>query len=405
MILQNRSFFSRLLFILVPCSLLVSMAYSSFIVSALHAVENQIVRDHLQRELQQLTTKIETQGKAATLPNTSYLNGYWQDSPNIPKSITHYTEGYYQLHRQPQGTDLHIQVMAFSSIPERLYLVIEEELFSSFSNQLEQFRSQLWEFGFLVMLGSIALTVLIAYMLARPVRALADDVAGEWVPGKHFQGIERNDEFGELSRSFTTLTHRLQTALEREKSFARYASHELRTPLAVIKNAAAVLKLPLRDEEKRHRNIARIEKACQQAEQSTEALLCLGQDITRLTLNEVQLKDEIKRLLTSYVEVTKAKAISLNIVGDAAVTIQAPKALLAVVIDNLLRNAFYHGKDTIEVDIHSDGLQISNPVCEQKADTPNFGYGLEIVQRICDSLAWDLNIISRNGIFVVSIRF
>lgn len=88
--------------------------------------------------------------------------------------------------------------------------------------------------------------------------------------------------------------------------------------------------------------------------------------------------------------------------------------LLAIVLANLVRNAYQHSSDgEIQLTASVDGLRISNPVVELDKDDrsenrslePSFGLGLELVKRICRKLGWSFQFNQQHGVTTVDVRW
>jgi signal transduction histidine kinase len=105
-------------------------------------------------------------------------------------------------------------------------------------------RSALFNERFLVALGAIAaVTLLLAMLLTNrlvlaPIAALTAAVR-RMEGGSLSQrvGIDRNDEIGELARSFNALAARLEASETRRKALVADIAHELRTPLTNIRGS------------------------------------------------------------------------------------------------------------------------------------------------------------------------
>lgn len=400
----TKSFFTRIFFSLIPFAIVVSGLYTLLIASSVYTTEDHVLRDYLHGEYQRFAIQVEQEGKPISPPSTSYLHGYWQDDPKLPEDLRRYTAGYHELISEQPDQDRHLLVADIPNLKNRLYMVLMEQQFSSISQYEGVLGSILFTVAGLVIITSGILALIIARALAKPVSELAEDVSGKWQPEKQFRGFERNDEIGILSRSFTELTQELQFALDKEKSFTRHASHEMRTPLAVIRNALSVLKLPNCSPEKQQRNLHRIEQACTDAERMVDAFLCLGQERPSLINEHLSVSDLIKNALKNYEEVKNAKnlEISLNIADD--ITIMAPTSLLEVVVDNLLRNAINYGKDTLEIVLNDYSLIFTNRIGISSSDQNNYGYGLEIVRRICDQTGWKFTTVIDDQIFTARLQ-
>ena len=80
--------------------------------------------------------------------------------------------------------------------------------------------------------------------------ALCADRKGRII-STEFTGNLRNDEIGELSRSFTNLVDRLQNRIKFTESFASDVSHEFKNPLAAIRSCTEILNTDISAEEKK----------------------------------------------------------------------------------------------------------------------------------------------------------
>ena len=88
-----------------------------------------------------------------------------------------------------------------------------------------------------------------------------------------------NDEVGVLAKGLEKAMKRVETFVEREQQFSRYASHELRTPVTIIKGAVVLLKRKLSGEEDpAWRPLMRIERSVINMENIIETLLWLSRE-------------------------------------------------------------------------------------------------------------------------------
>lgn len=67
---------------------------------------------------------------------------------------------------------------------------------------------------------------------------------------KQFTGIKRNDEIGDLSRSFKTLINKLDSKIRYTQAFSSDVNHEFKNPLAAIRSSAELLKDELSEKER-----------------------------------------------------------------------------------------------------------------------------------------------------------
>jgi signal transduction histidine kinase len=232
------------------------------------------------------------------------------------------------------------------------------------------------------------------------------------------------DEIRELAQDFDEYLIRLNAFIERERAFTADVSHELRTPLAVVNGAAEVLltdpKLP---ETSRHR-VARMARAAEEMSEITAALLVLareeGTQISRSVSCDVE--NVLQEVVDKLREPLQAKPIDMKLEIEAKPSLAVERAVLAMVIGNLLRNAFaYTDRGEIRVHLDSQSLTVTDTgigieaeklprVFERYFSSNNgssnngsshnsrgTGIGLSLVKRICDRYGWSITIDSKQG--------
>jgi len=70
---------------------------------------------------------------------------------------------------------------------------------------------------------------------------------------------------------------------------------------------------------------------------------------------------------------------------------QAPREIVEAVLGNLLLNAIQHGGEgtiTLAVDMHA--MVLRNPSAPAHGSDSGFGFGLQIVERLCVRCGWQL---------------
>lgn len=402
----NKSFFTRVFFTLVPFVVAVAGLYTSLLFVSIHTTEDYIFTEYLQGEYQEFEEQVETKRALIPPPSTSYLQGYWHNEPERPVWLNTYSvPGIYESEKSEVNSGLHILTAYIPSVGQQIYLVLDEQRFGSIDHHEKVLSSFLLAIAILVVAAGSIMALLMARMLSRPVRHLAEDVSAEWQSEKQFRGVNRTDEIGTLSRSFTSQAQRLQSAIENEKSFTRHASHEMRTPIAVIRNALAVLKLPDCSQEKRKRNLQRIQQSVDSAETILDVFLCLGKDDSVLPEEELSLRAIVNVYLENYKNIATARQINVVIQQNGNDTVSAPSSLVNVVINNLVRNALNYGEQSLDILIEHSGVTFTNPIGKKPESPHDYGYGLEIVQRISRLTGWSFNTKTSNHNFVASIQF
>ena len=111
--------------------------------------------------------------------------------------------------------------------------------------------------GSLALLLAVAAGILIATLIARPLRRMAT-VAAAVDAGDLSQragSVADRGEVGALAAAFDRMLERLERAFKRQRDFVSDASHELRTPLAVLRAQVELLDRET-DEQARHEGTA-----------------------------------------------------------------------------------------------------------------------------------------------------
>ena len=248
-----------------------------------------------------------------------------------------------------------------------------------------------------------ALTVLAVVLInrvGRPVEQLArwaDTLdAGTLGSPPGFRFRELNAVAAKLQHAFRRLTE----GLAEEKRFLRHASHELRTPLSVISGNLEILEkidgLPPRNDTKAEA-LSRLSAAVTDMRQLSETLLWLHRPSKRLLEPQtVDLHALVVKLVEENRYLLVGKAVTVEVTGEAASRVIAPRTPCRIVIANLVRNAFqYTHAGRIELHIGAGEITIQNSnapdVDNQVTDTAEdygFGLGLQLVERICARLGW-----------------
>jgi signal transduction histidine kinase len=281
---------------------------------------------------------------------------------------------------------------------------------------------------FLFGLLSLALGIWLSRRVLKPVSELANRLrdfrkAGKAEPlAPHFA----DDEVGELAHALDEYSARLTAMVERDREFNSDVSHELRTPLAVIASTTELLQGSPDLTEKLGERLKRIERASRQATELIEALLLLSRAERRgPTRGE---STEVGKVAADVIESQRpqmrGKPLSIDLVVDEAVTVNAPASVLAVALTNLISNAIkYTLEGSVRVEVGADRIEVIDTgpgikpedaerlfqrgVRGEGAGGSGAGLGLAIVRRLCELYGWDVSMRPRsdaNGA-IASIKF
>lgn len=397
----TKSFFARALFTLLPFAVIVAVLYSTLVWTSITVTEDHIVNGYLDREVARFQDDFARSPTETHRPNTSYLHSYWESDSDLPLAYLQLSLGRHELDDQRT----HVQVLYIAAAKQKFFFELDESQLSSMDRHASLLFSILWGVAGLVIIAGALLAVVGARHLAAPLTQLADAVSKGWAWGKKLPGQERADEIGTLSRALTDLVERLHGALERERAFTRHASHELRTPLAIMRNSLAVVRLPNCSVEKRERNLLRSEQAISEMEVMVELFLCLGRESERLALKPVLLHDLLQACQDKYRDLIATTNVTIAVNIAPQVTIDAAPILLKVLVGNLFSNALLHGCGYLQISYDSQTLRLENGIAEQSHRQPGYGYGLDIVQRLCEYCDWRLKIWQEPGRYFAEVTF
>lgn len=221
------------------------------------------------------------------------------------------------------------------------------------------------------LLGVMALTVSgilcfgLAWSFARPIKRLRE-AATEMAKGNLQAGTaqmtHRQDEIGELSKEFQTMSRKVNELLENQKRLLADISHELRSPLARLQLAIGITQqnidsagnnMPMAEQKQMQSQLMdRIEKEAHQIDSMIAKVL----QLSRLESNVQQIEKQ-KVVFPSFIDSTLQDACyeaqstgkQLSIIPLPHVTLVLEPRLVASAIENVLRNAIKFATQSVTV--------------------------------------------------------
>jgi two-component system, OmpR family, sensor kinase len=297
---------------------------------------------------------------------------------------------------------------------------------SSLEERDEALRGLLGEL-FLIGPAALVLASLLGYAIAtaalRPVEAMraeADAVSGA-EPGRRLPLPRSRDEVSRLGETLNAMLGRLESALERERSFVADASHELRTPLALLK---AELDVALR----RPRSKEELEQALRSAAAETDRLSQLAEDLLVLARSDrgmlplrverISARDIAARVAERFAHRAQAGNRMIEVDASPEIDIVADGLRLEQALGNLVDNAFRHGGGAIHLSAAERNGAVELHVVDEGAGFPpeflplaferftradeartrgGTGLGLAIAQVIAKAHGGSAHAVNRNG--------
>jgi two-component system OmpR family sensor kinase len=210
-------------------------------------------------------------------------------------------------------------------------------------------------------------------LLGAPVALLFVSLIGYLVAGAALRPVERmraqaaaisasslserltvpptRDEVSRLGETLNALLERIETALERERTFVADASHELRTPLALLQ---AEIELAL----DRPRSATELQAALASAGEEADRLSQLSGDLLLLaradrgslpiTRSVIDLDDLLEGIAARFGRRATAAGRRIEVAG-AGLRVSADALRLEQALGNLVENALRHGEGRIRI--------------------------------------------------------
>lgn len=388
-------------------------------------VESVLLREALEGEATYFWSKYQ-RNPETPLPDTynltGYLSGYLsgyrsgkeQSTNAIPAALLTLKPGLHRATLAGENPLVYVE----DKFSKRLYLVFDENSVSRLALL----------FGVLPLTTVLIILYLLAWLGYRqsqraisPVVNLArhleqmDFQNGQWVPldVKMFD-VAHNPEVYSMVTAINHFIERLQLFIDRERLFTRDASHELRTPIAVLKSALEVLERKY--DPAAGSVIERMKRTLHDMEGVTETLLLLARDESQnLESSTVVIESVVQNEIRSLQLVNQDKPVEVELIKNAELTVEAPERVVAILVGNLLGNAFnYTPRGNITVLLHKNSLEVMDSGIGMKKEeleavtlpfyrgtetqgVAGHGVGMAIVQRLCARYQWQLSISSSYG--------
>lgn len=238
-------------------------------------------------------------------------------------------------------------------------------------------------------------------------------------------------EVDPLIDRLNALFARIADSIQAEHRFTSYAAHELRTPIAAIRAQAEVAR-DSRETGSRNVALERVIEGCDRASRLVEQMLLLARIDERTghgVAHSNRLDLAAARMIASMTPAALGQGVALELATEYEVTVAADRALLEVLVHNLLDNAVRHGgppgpvtvrclplADGALLEVEDRGPGVADAELElignrfyrgTHAHGAGSGLGLSIVQRIAEVSGADVSY--RRGSdgrgLVVAVRF
>jgi two-component system sensor histidine kinase QseC len=285
----------------------------------------------------------------------------------------------------------------------------------------------------LMMAGAAALAFAVIRRALSPLAQLASDVAkiDAATLDSRLPADRLPTELEPICHRLNELLSRLQGAFERERHFSADVAHELRTPVAELRTLAEVaVKWPTDDPETQ-RTFADALGIAEQMEAVVSGLLLMARcesGVEKVHREPIALEPFLREAWQAFDAQAKRKQLSVQFDLPPNATIECDRALLRIIVGNLLSNAAEYSPANGEVRIsaienaRAITLRVANSTADlNPADLPHLferfwrktaartsstraGLGLSISRAATQLLGSEFNAeIPKSGTFVVSL--
>ena len=395
---------------------ILGIVYATAVYISLDAIDDHLIDSRLEEEMEYFWAHYKRYN-TYTRPTSPYITAYvgTEDMPlYVLNMIDGYGEGIYEAHLDDE--EYHIAIRKLHGQENLLYLLYEVSALEFTEKRKVGIR--------LVLIAGVALIIglglWIGWLTSRkviaPVAHLSDLVSRSGPDNlpTDLSNAFFDDEVGVLAKALEQTMKRVETYVEREYRFSRYASHELRTPVTIIKGAVGLLQKKVsREEDPGFRPLKRIERAVINMENIIETLLWLSRKDEATDQSQAfKVVSIVRETIEQNRYLITDKPLDIELFPEEDPQLSIPAPIFQIMLTNLIRNAIQHtASGKISVVVKGDRVSVSDTGAGMESEdlklvtqlngsgdrNKGFGMGLSIVRRLCDRLGWHLKIESEKG--------
>lgn len=391
--------------------LLISLFTMLFLMFAFKTLEQQFLDNYLNEELEHF---IQLTEEVPTLDQQKSKNWvvYKIDKNTKPKHLAYlldFPEGIREIRLGNKFYHLRVKYRGNA----KYYILYDETMLEKREFNLMTF---LVVCSFIIVILATWYGLSLSKKVIEPITSLANRIKTlDAATSTHYLAQDyADDEVGALALEFDAYRERLQSLIRREREFTGNASHELRTPLSVITVGSESLylnpSLPVNLKQKVHR----IRRAADEMAARLDVLLTLAreQQVERKSAESTAVLAVIEQLVEDHHDLL-LPGVEVTYTVNASPHVNAPYAMVAMLIGNLIKNAFANtSTGSVKFVLSDCCLAIEDTgkgIPAEDLDrifergyrgesSKGSGFGLEISKRICEYYDWQLEITSRERV-------
>lgn len=271
---------------------------------------------------------------------------------------------------------------------------------------LSYFSSVFSVFLISISLAVILLTVLstwfIAAKLSAPIIALTYKVGSQQAEKPcSISEASRQDEIGQLALTFENTFQALQHAWRREHNFASDVSHELRTPIALIRNTLVLNENGVMSEDDKQV----LSQSTDALQNTVEVLLALARK-ENLVFKPWPLLPFIERATLALYGSASTTDFNIDVQIDKNMVVTGNDHLIALLLQNLINNGFYHGgAGGMRIYAEEQRVIFENAITTSSSQAyQGLGHGQYLVRRIAEVMGWSVSVNSTATLYGVTVQ-
>ena len=293
--------------------------------------------------------------------------------------------------------DLTYSITAFDNDNYLLISIISNDYKSEFKNAL---LSGVINFTIIFIMLLFALFIIWVFSIIAPLNSIRNYIDHLRQGEDADLNITRSDEIGEIAESLTNMNEELKKQQRIREEMIQNISHDLKTPIATIKSYSESIKdgiYPYDTLEKSVdviiENANRLEKKAYNLNTFNKLEYLKDSDDSSL-MNKV-----IEKAILSIEAIRNDIEVETDI--DQSVEFHGAEEPWQTVVENLLDNALRYAKTKVKITLEENFLEVFNDgelmskdridklfKPYEKGTKGNFGLGLSIVKRICDTYGY-----------------
>jgi len=427
----------RIVIACVIFSIIVTVGYGWVTFYGVNYNSDELFNWHISQEAAQLIAEYE---KNATLTHVTTANVFVSDEQHALTAAANYfvdtqtrakftqvnafkdvrvpgpkfttEQGYIMYEFSADNKTLHVLQSALpKNETKQFYYMVDVSNFINYDNHSEAYIAKLFlKILVFIMVLALAIGFILAKMVVSPLTRLANSVDG--VDHQNYLKSEEkyfNDEIGFLAKRIDSFVSRTHDFVEREKAFSRDVSHELRTPVASSRAAIELaLSTPEGQSGRLNKFLLRVSRANRDMTHLIETFLLLGREEQKVNATEgFNLHELVNQSFAKHDYLKRSVEVKCQNNIDSSLNIVSSKQHLAIVLDNLVRNALQHTHDgSVSVLFENQQLIVRDTgdgMSEQRKQSPSTnvmeksGVGLNIVRRLSEKQHWQMHVKSKLG--------